>query len=202
MSKKSVNDKEIVFPGQYLGVIEEFLPDKNCQNCTYTKKGELYAAKLGFTFIDNRKREISIKTHQEKDRKVVKINDIVIGTVLFLRKYSIGVNFYTINGKIHFNSSYFGNIHVSQISNVYVEKIKDAFQITDIVRAKVVDFNQNEYNLNCVGKNLGVIRADCVICGTMLNKIGFNKLKCSLCGNIETRKMANDYGDPNEILRF
>ncbi|MFX1320427.1 MAG: exosome complex RNA-binding protein Csl4 [Promethearchaeota archaeon] len=199
MSKKLLKNKDIVLTGQYLGVVEEFLPDKQT---TFIKEGQIYASKSGLINIDEKKREIEIKTHQEKDRKVVKKGDIVIGTILFLRQYSVGVNFYTVNSKIHFNSYYFGNVHVSQISDRYIDKIHDAFQITDILRAIVIEQNYNEYNLSTVGKNLGVIYADCVICGTPLKKIGYNKLRCQRCGNVETRKIADDYGNVNESLRF
>ncbi|MFX0042588.1 MAG: exosome complex RNA-binding protein Csl4 [Candidatus Hodarchaeota archaeon] len=199
MTKKHLKNKDIVLTGQYLGVVEEFLPDKQT---TFIKEGQIYASKSGLINIDEKKREIEIQTHQEKDRKVVKKGDIVIGTILFLRQYSVGVNFYTVNSKLHFNSYYFGNVHVSQISDRYIDKIHDAFQITDIIRARVIEQNYNEYKLSTVGKNLGVIYADCVICGTPLKKIGYNKLRCQRCGNVETRKIANDYGDVQENLRF
>ncbi|MFX1385132.1 MAG: exosome complex RNA-binding protein Csl4 [Promethearchaeota archaeon] len=198
MSKKP-KDKNIVITGEYLGVVEEFLPDKLS---TFTKDGKIYASKTGLLNVDQKQRKIEISTHQEKDRKVVKVGDIVIGVILFLRKYSVGINFYTINNKIHFNSSYFGNVHVSQISDRYVEKISDAFQITDILRAKVVEQEYNEYKLTTTGKQLGVIYADCSICGQQLDKIGYNKLKCERCGNVETRKLADDYGNVTEVLRF
>ncbi|MFX1500090.1 MAG: exosome complex RNA-binding protein Csl4 [Promethearchaeota archaeon] len=199
MSKKSFKDNDIVLTGEFLGVVEEFLPDKQC---TFTKDGKIFASKAGLINFNNEERKIEISTHQEKDRKVVKIGDIVIGAILFLRQYSVGISFYTINKKIHFNSSYFGNIHVSQISDKYVEKIRDAFQITDIVRARVVEQNYNEYKLSTVGKNFGVIYADCVICGNPLIKIGYNKLHCDRCGNQEYRKLANDYGNVSNNLRF
>jgi len=199
MSKKLLKNKDIVLTGQYLGVVEEFLPDKQT---TFIKEGQIYATKSGLINIDEKKRKIEIKTHQEKDRKVVKKGDIVIGTILFLRQYSVGVSFYTVNSKIHFNSYYFGNIHVSQISDRYIDKIYEAFQITDILRARVIEQNYNEYKLSTVGKSLGVIYADCMICGTPLKKIGYNKLRCQRCGNVETRKIANDYGNVNESLRF
>jgi len=194
-----VKNNDIVITGQYLGVVEEFLPDKQS---TYVRDGQIYATKSGILNIDKHKRRISVKSHHEEDRKTVKIGDIVIGTILFLRQYSVGTNFHTINSKIHFNSSYFGNIHVSQISNKYVEKITDAFQITDIVRAKVIKQDQNEFGLSTTGNNFGVLHADCVICGTTLEKIGFNKLRCSRCGNVEHRKLANDYGNVSEQLRY
>ncbi|MFW9945630.1 MAG: exosome complex RNA-binding protein Csl4 [Promethearchaeota archaeon] len=197
--KESIKNKDIVLTGQYLGVVEEFLPDKQS---SYIKDGKIFATKTGIILIDKDKKKIEIKSHQEKDRKTVEVGDIVIGTVLFLRQYSIGINFHTINNKLHFNSSYFGNIHVSQISHKYIDKISDAFQITDILRAKVIEQTSNEFKLSTVGKNLGVIHADCVICGTVLEKVSYNKLRCSRCGNIETRKLANDYRNVNEILRY
>ena len=197
--KEPVKSNDIVHTGQFLGVIEEFLPDKKS---TYIIDGQIFASKTGIITIDKKKKEIEIKSHQEKDRKIVRIGDIVIGTILFIRQYSIGINFHTINGKLHFNSSYLGNIHVSQISLKYVDKITDAFQVTDIVRAKVIKKQFNEYVLSTVGKNLGVIHADCIICGTPLKKIGFNKLQCPRCGNIEKRKLASDYGNVSESLRY
>ncbi len=199
LSKKSLDDEDIVLTGQYLGVVEEFLPDKQS---TFIKDGKIFATKTGLITVNNKEKKIEISTHQEKDRKVVKIGDTVIGAILFLRLYSVGISFYTINKKIHFNSNYFGNIHVSQISDKYVEKIHDAFQITDIVRARVVEQEYNEYKLSTTGKNLGVIYADCVICGNSLTKIGYNKLKCERCGNVESRKLANDYGNVTNNLRF
>jgi exosome complex component CSL4 len=199
LSKKKPKDGDIIITGDYLGVVEEFLPDKQS---TFTKEGKIYATKTGLITVDNKERKIEISTHQEKDRKVVKIGDTVIGVILFLRLYSVGISFYTINKKIHFNSSYFGNIHVSQISNKYVEKIHDAFQITDIVRARVVQQEINEYKLSTTGKHLGVIYADCSICGVPLTKIGYNKLKCERCGNVESRKLATDYGNVTNNLRF
>jgi exosome complex component CSL4 len=198
MLKRTVKNKDVITTGQYIGVVEEYLPD---EQSTFIKEGKIYATKSGLISIDD-KRKVQIQTHQEKDRKTVKIGDIVIGTVIFLRKYSIGINFYTINRKIHFNSSYLGNVHVSQVSNKYVEKVSEAFQITDIVRAKVIEQDFNEYTLSTAGNNLGVIHADCSICGTALEKISFNKLKCSFCGNTEIRKLANDYRNVSENLRF
>jgi len=197
--KESAKNKEIVLTGQYLGVVEEFLPDKQS---TYVKEGQIIASKTGIINIDTNKRLIEVRNHQEKDRKTVEIGDRVIGTTLFLRQYSVGLNFHTINNKIHFNSSYFGNIHVSQISKKYIERISEAFQTTDIIRSKVIEQNYNEYKLSTVGRNFGVIHADCLICGTTLKKIGIDRLRCSRCGNLESRKLADDYGNVTENLRY
>ena len=197
--KESAKNNEIALTGQYLGVVEEYLADKKS---TYVRDGQIFATKAGIVSIDEERRAIKIKSLQDEDRKTIKINDILIGTIQFLRLYSVGINFATINNKIHFNSSYFGNIHVSHISHKFIEKIADAFQITDIIRAKVIKQEQKEYSLSTVGKDLGVIHADCSICGSTLEKIGQNKLKCSRCGNTENRKLASDYGRVSESLRY
>ncbi|MCK4285860.1 MAG: exosome complex RNA-binding protein Csl4 [Candidatus Lokiarchaeota archaeon] len=199
MDKKTLKNNDIAITGQKLGVVEEFLPDKQS---TFVKDGQIYATKSGLIDIDSEKRKIKIKTLREEKRKIVKVGDVVIGTILFLRQYSVGMKFYTINRKIHFNSGNFGNVHVSQISDRYVEKIQEAFQITDIIRARVIKQKYNEYDLSTSEKNLGVIYADCVICGTPLVKISYNKLRCERCGNQESRKTANDYRNVDQPLRF
>jgi len=197
--KDSAKNNDIVLTGQYLGVVEEYLPDKQS---TYVKEGQIFATKTGIVKIDKNRRAIEILSHQEENRKTIKIGDVIIGTIRFLRLYSVGISFATINKKIHFNSSYFGNIHVSHISRRFIEKISDAFQITDIVRAKVIRQEENEYSLSTSGNDLGVIHADCSICGITLEKIGQDRLRCSRCGNVENRKLANDYGNVTESLRY
>jgi len=197
--KDSAKNNEIVITGQYLGVVEEYLPDRQS---TYVKEGQIFATKTGIVKIDKNRRAIEILSHQEENRKTIKIGDEIIGTIRFLRLYSVGISFATINKKIHFNSSYFGNIHVSHISKRFIEKIAGAFQITDIVRAKVIRKEENEYSLSTSGNNFGVIHADCSICGTTLEKIGQDRLRCSRCGNVENRKLASDYGNVTENLRY
>lgn len=199
MNEKENNKSNIAITGDKLGVIEEFLANKHS---TYINKGEIRASKTGLVNINEDKFEIEIKTHQEDRRKTVRVGDIVFGTVGFLRKYSIGVFFYSINGKLLLASSYMGNIHVSQISHKYVENITEAFQLTDIIRAKVISKEDTEYSLSTIGKELGVVHADCTICGNTLEKIDYNKLRCERCGHVETRKLAQDYRNVGHSLRF
>ncbi|GAH76264.1 unnamed protein product, partial [marine sediment metagenome] len=55
--KESAKNKEIVLTGQYLGVVEEFLPDKQS---TYVKDGQIIASKTGVINIDTNKRLIEV----------------------------------------------------------------------------------------------------------------------------------------------
>jgi exosome complex component CSL4 len=188
--KRKLKNGDYADIGQPLGVVEEYLPDKNS---TYASDGVIYSSRVGTIKIDTNKKQISIKKQNEEQQRNLKVGDIVIGIVFMVRKYSIGVNIYVINNKVKFYSGYLGNVHVSQISKAYVEKIEDAFQKTDIIRAKVSKLNINEVDLSTENLNLGVISADCSRCGTPLIKIKKNILKCPVCENVEKRKLANDY---------
>ncbi|GAH92051.1 unnamed protein product, partial [marine sediment metagenome] len=49
-------NKEIVLTGQYLGVGEEYLPDKLS---TYVRDGQIFATKAGIVIIDEERRAIA-----------------------------------------------------------------------------------------------------------------------------------------------
>ena len=96
----------------------------------------------------------------------------------------------------------YGNIHVSKVSKQYIESLKEAFKKTDYVRAKVLKKVGTEYELTTEGSRLGVITADCTVCGTKLLRKGRNFLECPFCGKREKRKLANDFGSVDEIIEF
>jgi len=195
--KEKVNDGDYAYIGQPLGVVEEYLPDKNS---THTSEGIIYASKSGTVRIDLKRKKISIEDYNEKHVPALIKGDIVIGAVGFVRKYSVGVNIGVVNNRVLYNSNFFGNIHVSHVSKSYIEKVEDGFQKTDIIRAKVVKMRLNEIDLTTEDRDLGVIAADCSICGTSLEKIKQNLLKCPRCENIEKRKIASDYDSVDSRL--
>ena len=196
---KNTKDGEYAFIGQRLGVVEEYLPDKKS---TYADKGVIYATRSGRIYIDSHKKKISVKRFDERKRQNMIIGDIVIGMINFVRKYSVGVEVYIINNNVKFYSGYLGNVHVSQISRNYIEKIEDALQKTDIIRARVSKLKYNEVNLVTDQPNLGVISADCSRCGAPLYRTKRDLLKCEICENVEKRKLANDYGSVKTRLIF
>ena len=188
---KNAKDGEYASIGQQLGVVEEYLPDKNS---TYAGMRVNYATQSGIIDIDSYRKKISVKSLDKNKRQNLKVGDIVIGIINFIRKYSVSVEIYIINNNVKFYSGNLGNIHVSKISKNYIEKIEDAFQKTDIVRGKVIELKYNEVDLVTDQPNLGVISADCSRCGGPLYRIKRDLLKCEICENIEKRKLANDYG--------
>ena len=61
--KKDVKKGDVAITGQYLGVVEEYLPNKES---TYVKDGIIYATKTGLVKIDDNKRQIEIETKRQK----------------------------------------------------------------------------------------------------------------------------------------
>ena len=97
-----------------------------------------------------------------------------------------------------------GLIHVSELADKFVKNVErlEEFGWYWKIRARIVEQNFNEYKLTTASNNLGVIYTDCVICGNPLDRIGPNRLRCSRCGSVETRKLANDFGNVEDSLRF
>lgn len=191
MTQEKIKSGDFVLPGQVLGVIEEYIPEKGS---AYELDGTIYAAKVGFIDINPRTRGIRIKGEPEPNQ--LKRGDQVIGFIRRIRKYSVGLDLYKRNDQILF-SPIEANIHVSRVSRQYVQKLEDAFQETDIVRARVIGKRGGEFELSTEANYLGVVYADCSVCGNTLRRKD-RLLICDHCGNREKRLLANDYGRVKE----
>lgn len=84
-----------------------------------------------------------------------------------------------------------GVLKVSDISEDYIESIKDAIRIGDVVRARVT-FIGGSNEISIKGPEYGVVKAYCVKCRHPMELK--DKLVCSNCGHIEKRKLAAAYG--------
>ncbi len=174
--------------GQELCVVEQYLGDPLS---TYEEKGKLRAAQAGIVKIDPKIRKITIKT--DKEPLEVKKGDKVIAEVVFIRKFSVGASIYKV-GDEEMLERMFGNIHISKIADAYISDIEEAYQKTDIIRAEVIGERNGEPELSTkYGPDLGVIYAQCNICGNVFTRQTRNLLKCNFCGNRAKKKLANDY---------
>src|SRR5271157_4255633 len=191
MAQEKIKSGDFVLPGQVLGVIEEYIPEKGS---TYERDGTIYASRLGLVDINPRTHNIRIKGESEPNQ--LRRGDQVIGFIRRIRKYSVGLDIYKRNDQILY-SPIVANIHVSRVSRQYVQKLEDAFQETDIVRARVIGKRGGEFELSTEANYLGVINAECAVCGHTLRRKD-RLLTCEHCGNREKRLLANDYGRVQE----
>ena len=184
---------DFVIQGAQLCGVEQYLGDNKS---TFEQEDYVYASKAGIVKIDEEKRTILVDDQRPSLR--IEKGDYVICEVTFVRKFSIGCRIAKCNENIIHNRIY-GNVHISQISNSYIESIDDAYKKTDIIRAKVSGRQNGELELTTkFGSELGVIYAQCTICGTIMVRQGINMVVCPFCGSTERKKLADDFAEFNE----
>lgn len=185
-----MKDGEFVLPGTFLGVAEEFLPGKGA----YEEDGKVYAATIGIAEYDmkGRKAQVNPVVSQPPSPSM---GDVVVCQVVAMREKMALVEILAL--KNHEDREVTGStkarIYISQSSPRYVKDLSNEFRINDVVRARVKKAHKEPLELSTVENNLGVIRALCTKCRTVL-KVKGNVLECPNCGNIEMRKLASDYG--------
>jgi exosome complex component CSL4 len=190
MSLKSPEQKSsghLVVPGERLGVIEEFIPDSG----TYVKDGVIYSKIVGRELLDLLNKRVSVYPLTE-GAVVPKVGTVVIGQIGNAQSDNVLVKIYKI-GKKKLSGEFGGILHISDVSDRYVDSMNDVCKPGDIVRAKVISEKNRVFHLSTNDKNLGMLYAFCSQCGTLLEPQRF-ELRCPKCGNIERRKMAPDYG--------
>jgi len=97
-----------------------------------------------------------------------------------------------INKKRSFGS-FFGPIHVSNVSERFVKRVSDAFKPGDLIYASVISTVNKTFHLSTEGREFGVVHALCSHCGHPLAAIN-GSLRCPLCERTEQRKIASSYG--------
>jgi exosome complex component CSL4 len=189
MTMKSPEQKSghLVVPGERLGVIEEFIPDAG----TYVKDGVIYSKVVGRSLMDLQTRRVSVYPAAE-GVVVPKVGSIVIGQIGNAQSDNVLVKIFQV-GKKKVSGNFGGILHVSDVSDRYVDQMSDVVKPGDIVRAKVISDKNQAYHLSTNDKGLGIIDAFCSRCSTLLEQQGYD-LKCPKDGNVERRKIAPDYG--------
>jgi exosome complex component CSL4 len=177
----------LVMPGERLGVIEEFIPDSG----TYVKDGVIYSKIVGRSLLDLQNRRVSV--YPVANAAVVpKVGTVIIGQIGNAQSDNVLVKIFRI-GKKTLTGNFGGILHVSDVSDRYVDLMSDVCKPGDLVRAKVISEKNQIFHLSTNDKNLGILYAFCSRDGTLLNQDRYD-LKCPKCGNVERRKMAPDYG--------
>jgi exosome complex component CSL4 len=177
-----------VLPGDLIGTSEEFIP----RNGAYLDGGNIYSAASGIVNINKKERSISV-TPVTNTPPHLQVGDIVIGQVTDVKDSVALVEIAGIKGKgeREIVNAEQAAIHVSNVKDAYVKDLFYEFAPFDIVKARVLDLRN--MRLSTVNKELGVMKAYCGNCRTVL-KVDNNKLKCPKCERTETRKLSSDYG--------
>jgi exosome complex component CSL4 len=183
---------QLVMPGERLGVIEEFIPDSG----TYVKDGVIYSKIIGHSLIDLQNRKVQVYPVSE-GAVYPKVGSIVTGQIGNAQSDNVLVKIFKVGNK-DISGTFGGILHVSDVSDRYVDQMSDVCKPGDIVRAKVISAKNQAFHLSTNDKNLGIIHAFCSRdSGVLEQQPQRFDLQCSKCGNVERRKTAPDYGkDP------
>jgi exosome complex component CSL4 len=176
-----------VLPGDKLGVIEQFLPGAG----TYEMAGTIYANFTGNARIDlKNKRVIVVPT--TRVALLPKEGTTVITSVIHASDKMATMNIWKIDDK-PVQNPFTAILHISSSSPRYERNMSDVCKAGDIIRARVIDMTNRIPQLTTAGRGLGVIKAFCSNCGGVLEFTN-RRLQCPLCGNLERRRLAEDYG--------
>lgn len=180
---------DFVVPGDLLATAEEFVPG----NGAYESSGKIYSSATGVILVDVRTKHISVFS-RILGPPTLKRGDVVIGRIEDVREQSANVLVGVLRGREdrQLPPPDYGSIHISQTHTGYVNELGKQFRSGDIVRAKVLNVQRENIPLTTAGEDLGVIVAFCSHCRELLERDG-TKLHCPNCGNVEFRKLANDY---------
>ena len=178
-----------VLPGDYAGAIEEYMPAEG----TFSADDGVFSSNIGDLQLDAKSHSAKVSPATRMP-KLQGVGSIVVGDVaeaseavaiIDLVEMEIGKTKLVPNGIS-------AVLHVSNISRDYVKDLREEVKIGDIVRAKIISVDPSTTKLTIDGRELGVIKAYCTRCRQPLRMSG-PKLVCDRCGNVEHRKIAEDY---------
>jgi exosome complex component CSL4 len=177
----------LVFPGDRLGVIEEFIPASG----TYVKDGVIYSKIVGRALMDLLSKSVSVYP-LVSGTPVPKVSTTVLGQVGHAQSDNVLVRIFKLGSK-KLSGVFTGILHVSDVRERYVKSMNEVAKPGDIVRAKVISDKNQVYHLSTNDKSLGVVYAFCSQCASLLDLKRY-EMRCPKCGNVEKRKTALDYG--------
>jgi exosome complex component CSL4 len=182
---------QLVVPGDRLGVIEEFTPGQG----TYEEGGTIFSLTTGRALMDLLNKKVSVYPKAQMPA-VPHVDSVVVGQVLEVQNKQATIRIFEVDGR-SLSGVFSGLLHISDVTQRYVESMYEVCKAGDILRAKVISDKNRVLHLTTNDKDLGVVYAFCSRCGQSLAQKRFI-MRCPECGNTERRKTASDY-DKGEI---
>ncbi len=183
-----VENDEIVVPGERVGTIEEVIPGHG----TYEEDGVVYSKGLGKYSFDMDEMKALVRT--KKGPATIRKRDLIIARVRDIRSSMVvtdAVQIVGIDRAISGETT--ASLHVSKVSREYVSDIRRMFRIGDYIRAIVIQAKPS-IQIATDRRDLGVLRGLCMQCRAPLKKQK-DRLMCPECERVETRKLADDFGN-------
>jgi len=182
-------EKHAVLPGEFLSTEEEFCPGKNA----FDSEGNIYSKVAGFAEANSKLKEIGVKPFSEITQ--LRPGSIVLARVSLVKENSVLVDLCAEagSGQRVVLAPSTAMIPVRNVSQEYVENLKEYFKVGDLIKAKVTKIlPEGSIDLATNEPDLGIIKAFCSRCRQPMHLSG-PMLRCLACGASEKRKIAKDY---------
>jgi exosome complex component CSL4 len=183
--------KNIVTPGDEVGVVEEYLEGEGVYE---NGNGYLRSMYTGKTFYDMVKRTANVIPARKA--KFPRSGDTVIGVVTMIKPDMVILDIYgklLLSGRIpvveEFSGTLTGLIPINLVAHEYVKDLHDYFYVGDIVIAQVTS-SRNPFQLSTKKPGYGVIYSLCPECNSPLDIIDERTMKCPVCGKKVKKKVA------------
>lgn len=179
--------EELVSPGEKIGTSEEWMSGEG----TYEEHGNIYSSVFGRVAFDEDNLEATVEPLNPISE--LNVGDIIYGTVNDRRGSMVTVDVEIVEGEERgIDRDIEGSLHISKVSDDYVEELKDAYLKQDIIRAEVTQVEPS-VQLTTAKKALGVVRGLCSRCRRTMELEG-SRLYCPSCDRTEDRKLSSAYG--------
>ncbi len=179
--------EERVIPGDFLALEEVYLPGYS----TYEKEGKIYSKVLGKKQTNKDLRTVNVLGRY---RRLLGVGDLVYAVVTRVRE---NLAFLSIASTLRQNTvinNKAGILLVKDLSNFYVDDLRNYLKIGDVVKARVKEVSAFSIKLETNRKDLGVVKGFCSRCRGEMERKGI-ALQCKICKNMEKRKVSFDYFD-------
>lgn len=187
MSEKSLEkSRDIVLPGDVVGVIEEFYSGEN----VFERDGSLISTVAGLKTVDMEGRVVSVKPL--KDPRRLSPGVFVYALVLYTRvdiamTRILGTDLVNI-----YQDTISGILHISQIpSETRLRSVDDVVRPGDIIYAKIVSRTQ-PYFISMRSQRASIVVSLCPVCGSIMGRLR-ERLVCPVCGFEEERRPLTSY---------
>lgn len=185
--EKNPRDGTIVLPGDRLGVIEEFIPDKTC----FEDEGQLLSSLVGNVQIDETRHRISVKG--KKKIRFPQRGDRGFGQVVIARNQIASVEIHSLENDT-IDIPYTAILHISNTSQHFVRSMFDVTRPGDWVKFEIIKGGIPS-RISLRGRGLGVVHGQCISCGDTLHLKKRDLLECPSCGLIQPRVTSQNYGE-------
>jgi exosome complex component CSL4 len=180
-------EPNLALPGEVLGTTEEYVSGTG----TYEEGGQILASQVGSVSINGTTRQISIKPATSTP-VVLEVGDYAIGKVHELRnKMTVLTIWYKEGNERPISSDSLGSLYIAKVSPEFLDNVRDAFMIGDIVRARVVQA-QPSVQLDTSDADCGVILAHCKVCNIPMVGKKFT-VDCPDCSRSYKKKLSTLY---------